>query len=205
MPELLVDLLRHGEPEGGSRFRGRTDDILTDQGWAQLRTAVPKQPPWEQIITSPAKRCAVFAEELATMHQLPHIKEEWLWEMDFGDWDGLTAAEITSKDANWLSTFWQDPTSHTPPGGEPFLQFKQRVLNGWNQLIKQPANRILLISHGGPIRLILAEVLGMPVHNLMRLEVPYAALSQVRVSIDDAGTCHYSLCTHNQQPDTNRK
>jgi len=198
MPELLVDLLRHGEPEGGSRFRGRTDDILTKQGWKQLHAAAPKELRWERIISSPAKRCAQFAKALAATQQQAYCQEEWLWEMDFGEWDGLTATEINTRDPEWLGNFWQNPTHQTAPGGEPFLQFQQRVLKGWKQLVGQPVTKVLLITHGGPIRLILAEVLGMPVHNLMRLEVPYASLSRVRLSIDDSDTCHYSLCSLNQ-------
>jgi broad specificity phosphatase PhoE len=50
-----------------------------------------------------------------------------------------------------------------------------------------------LVSHGGPIRIILAEALGMPPQNLMRLEVPHASLSRVRLSTDETGNIYSSL------------
>jgi len=192
-PELLIDLLRHGEVEGGSCFRGRTDDALTDHGWRQLSSAVEGSNAWEEIICSPAKRCAQFAEHLAGLHGIPCCQAEWLWEMDFGDWEGATAAELAAADAEQLTAFWQDPLNQAPPGGEPFQQFQQRVLDGWHEAVQQTSKRLLMITHGGPIRIILAKVLGMPLQNLMRLEVPHASLSRVRISTDSKGNIYSSL------------
>jgi len=191
--ELLIDLLRHGEAEGGNCFRGRTDDPLTDRGWGQLSGATENKPVWEEIISSPAKRCACFAEHLASTHNIPCRQAEWLWEMGFGDWEGVTATELTATDAEQLNAFWQDPVNQAPPNGEPFKQFQQRVLNGWHETIRHTAKKILVISHGGPIRIILAKTLGMPPQNLMRLEIPHASLSRVRISTDDAGNIYSSL------------
>jgi len=182
MADLLIDLLRHGETEGGSCFRGRTDDELTAHGWSQLSRAIKGQSAWREIISSPAKRCARFAEQLAETHGLPCRQEEWLWEMDFGEWEGATATELMATDADRLNAFWHDPLNQAPPGGEPFQQFQQRVLDGWHETIQQTSAEILLVSHGGPIRIILAQSLGMPPQNLMRLEVPHASLSRVRIS-----------------------
>jgi len=191
--ELLIDLLRHGETEGGSRFRGRTDDVLTDRGWSQLKSATEREPAWEEIISSPAKRCAQFAEHLAETHNISCHQAEWLWEMDFGDWEGATAAELAATDADRLNAFWQNPINQAPPGGEPFQQLQQRVLDGWHKTTQHPSKKILLVSHGGPIRIILANTLGMPSQNLMRLEIPHASRNRVRVSTDDTGNFYSSL------------
>ena len=191
--ELLIDLLRHGEAEGGNRFRGRTDDLLTDRGWGQLNGATEGKPVWEEIISSPAKRCAHFAEHMASTHNISCRQAAWLWEMDFGDWEGMTAAELAATDAEQLNAFWQDPVNQAPPNGEPFKQFQQRVLNGWHETIQHTVKKILVISHGGPIRIILAKTLGMPPQNLMRLEIPHASLSRVRISTDATGNIYSSL------------
>ena len=57
----VVDLLRHGEPDGGQKFRGSVDDPLNVRGWEQMRTAVGNYREWEVIISSPLIRCAAFA------------------------------------------------------------------------------------------------------------------------------------------------
>jgi len=191
--ELLIDLLRHGEAEGGNCFRGRTDDVLTDKGWRQLNEATEGQAAWEEVISSPAKRCARFAQQLADTHSIPCRQADWLWEMDFGDWEGVSADELTATDSQRLSLFWEDPVNQMPPGGEPFQQFQQRVLTGWHETLQHKSKRVLLVSHGGPIRIILAETLGMPAQNIMRLEVPHASLSRVRISIDDTSNKYSSL------------
>ncbi|MHB1590203.1 MAG: histidine phosphatase family protein [Sulfuricella sp.] len=40
MKSTTIDLIRHGEPVGGRRYRGRTDDPLSEKGWNQMWTAV---------------------------------------------------------------------------------------------------------------------------------------------------------------------
>ena len=68
MPETsstLIDLLRHGEPRGGAKFRGHTDDPLSETGWTQMRAAVQGDSPWQVVVSSPLLRCAEFAAELA--------------------------------------------------------------------------------------------------------------------------------------------
>jgi len=56
------DLIRHGEPEGGKRYRGTLDDPLSATGWPQMQAAVSEQDQWDAILTSPMARCRPFAE-----------------------------------------------------------------------------------------------------------------------------------------------
>ena len=60
--DTWVDLLRHGEPVGGSRYRGQVDDALSEKGWQQMWQAVAGRGDWQQIITSPLQRCQAFIE-----------------------------------------------------------------------------------------------------------------------------------------------
>ena len=69
--ETCIDLLRHGEPVGGRRYRGQIDDPLSDTGWQQMRAALADRRDWDIIYTSPLRRCAEFAGELAARHGLP--------------------------------------------------------------------------------------------------------------------------------------
>ena len=59
-----IDLIRHGEPVGGRKYRGQIDDPLSDKGWAQMREAVGDHRPWDVIISSSLSRCLDFAREL---------------------------------------------------------------------------------------------------------------------------------------------
>lgn len=182
MTETLIDLLRHGEPEGGVKFRGQHDDPLSAAGWAQMCGAVGDTDGWEAVVTSPLRRCADFAAELATRLDVPLENEPRLREIGFGAWEGLTAEQVSARAPEALERFWRDPARHTPPGGESLADFETRVAAGWNDLLNRHAGRkVLLVCHGGVIRLILARLLGMPRSHLFRLNVPFASTSRVRV------------------------
>ena len=68
----VIDLLRHGEPVGGRRYRGQQDDPLSDTGWAQMRTSCAEQS-WDAVVSSPLQRCARFAEELVAGAETPLV------------------------------------------------------------------------------------------------------------------------------------
>lgn len=183
---LQLELLRHGETEQGGGLRGSLDDALTEQGWAQLRAAVQDAGPWDRLISSPLQRCARFAEELATAHALPLDYEPGLQELHFGDWEGRSAAELMQSDAEALGQFWADPYGFTPPNGEPLLQFEARVLAALQRLQHNHAGeRLLLVTHGGVMRLLLARARGMPRQNLLQVNVSYA--QRFRLSLAAGG------------------
>lgn len=182
-----VDLLRHGEPEGGQKFRGALDDPLSLRGWEQLRTAVGPYCDWQVIVSSPLIRCAAFAHELAQRLERPLEIIPEFRELHFGDWEGRTSAEIHAADPLALTRFWRDPLNHPVPGGETIVAFDQRVGQAWNALLERHRSRhVLLVAHGGSIRIVLRRVLDMPLQRIWRFEVPYAALSRVRHHRDPA-------------------
>jgi len=182
MAETLIDLLRHGEPEGGVKFRGHRDDPLSADGWEQMRAATAGAAGCEVIVASPLRRCADFAAELAARLGVPLESETRFREIGFGAWEGLTVEQVAASEPQALERFWRDPAQHTPPGGESLAAFEIRVAAGWGDLLSRHAGKkILLVCHGGVIRLILAQVLGMPCSHLFRLNVPFASASRVRV------------------------
>jgi alpha-ribazole phosphatase/probable phosphoglycerate mutase len=182
MSETIIDLIRHGEPVGGQRLRGAQDDPLSELGWQQMRTAIADHRPWQSIIASPLKRCRFFADELASQHDIPLQIREQFREIGFGDWEGLTTAELMAREPQALKRYWRDPENHTPPNGEPLREFVARVHAAWEDLVEESTNQHrLLVCHGGVIRAILVHVLGMPTSRLWNIDVPYANVSRIVV------------------------
>lgn len=182
---LHLDLLRHGETELGGGLRGSLDDALTEKGWAQMRAAVLERAPWDRLVSSPLQRCARFAEELGTQLNLPVSLEKDLQELHFGAWEGQSAAALMEIDAEGLGLFWADPYSFTPPEGEPVSDFSDRVLDAVSRLHRAYAGqRVLLISHGGVMRLLLAQARGLPREQLLNVEVGHGGLFSLRVEAD---------------------
>ena len=184
---LRLDLLRHGETELGGGLRGSLDDALTANGWAQMRAAVMEQGPWDRLVSSPLQRCARFAEELGARLKLPVTLEKDLQELHFGAWEGQSAAALMETDAEGLGLFWADPYRFTPPEGELVSAFSDRVLGAVARLHQAYAGeRVLLISHGGVMRLLLARARGLPREQLLNVEVGHGGLFSLYVAADGA-------------------
>ncbi|MEX0732436.1 MAG: histidine phosphatase family protein [Aquisalimonadaceae bacterium] len=184
-----VDLLRHGQPEGGQRYRGHLDDPLSELGFAQMAAALDPEEHWDAIITSSLRRCRAFAEQLADQRGLPLHVEPGFMEVDFGEWEGLTAEEILARDGDRLAAFWADSVRHPPPGGEHINDFAQRVGRAWDHwTARLQGQRILLICHGGVIRMAVAHALKLPPKAMMAgLSVPYASRTSIRLDHTDYG------------------
>ena len=182
---LRLDLLRHGETELGGGLRGSLDDALTAKGWAQMRAAVVAQGPWDRVVSSPLQRCARFADELGTQLAVLVSLEKDLQELHFGAWEGQSAAALMETDAEALGLFWADPYSFTPPQGEAVSDFSDRVLGAVARLHQAYAGeRVLLVSHGGVMRLLLARARGLPREQLLNVEVGHGALFSLHVAAD---------------------
>ena len=185
----LVDLLRHGEAEGGARYRGSSDDPLTAEGWARMWAALPEDARWDRIVSSPLARCAGFARELSRRRSLPLEVNQDLREMHFGAWEGRTAADLAVIDGEALTRFWQDPLKYTPPGAETLSQLQSRTLGTLKAVITQYRHqRLLLITHGGPIRILLCQALGKPLEKSLQIEVQPASLHRLCGHVDADGT-----------------
>jgi len=198
--KTLVDLLRHGEPMGGRRYRGQTDDPLSDKGWREMREATRAPMEWTRIISSPLGRCAAFAEELAAQRGLPLSFDPRLKEIGFGEWEGCTSKELEATDPERLIRFWSDPSMHTPPGAEPIGQFSVRVINAWQEIVSRHANEhLLLVVHAGVIRMVVAHVLGAPIRNAFRIHVPSAGMTRICIDQNGAYTLP-RLLSHGEAP-----
>jgi len=190
MSDRFVDLLRHGDVVGGGRFRGASDDLLSAVGIAQMRTETEGPQAWDALFSSPARRCADFASECAIRRGLPLELVPEIGERRFGDWENRFASEIPLPA---LRRFWDDPVGFTPPGAESFHALRERVLGGWDRILSRSARFPLVVTHGGVVRIILGEVLEIPFNVLLRIEVPHACRSRLRIP---AGEGNPSLIFH---------
>ena len=176
-----IDLMRHGEPVGGSRYRGQIDDPLSDLGWQQMRNAVPDEIPWQTIISSPLVRCCAFAEELAHANGLVVVSDDRFKEIGFGVWEGMTRDQLRADDPHILQRFFSDPIANRPQGAEALTQFQQRISAAIDDVVNRYSGQhVLVIAHAGVIRAAISYVLGSPIENMFRIKVSNAALTRLR-------------------------
>ena len=198
-------MLRHGELVQSGILCGHTDIALSECGKQQLNDAVAKLPTISHCYSSPLVRCQAFAEQFCRKNQLSLQVLAQLKEMNFGDWDGQDyeslwqERKLLNEETPTLGAFWQNPWQCSPPNGETMIDFTTRVDAVWQQLLQQitelsqattKSENILVLSHGGVIRYILAKVLGLPLPgtaHMTQLDVPYGGLIRLQVFIDSTG------------------
>ncbi len=182
MTDTIIDLMRHGEPVGGRRYRGHTiDDPLTDKGWSQMHGAIGDAHPWDLIISSPLQRCQAFAKELHHRHGIPLQIEEQFKEVGFGHWEGLSHNQVKQDRAEEYQAFYQDPVHSRPQGAENLDAFIQRVTQAYDHHIENnPHKHLLIISHAGVTRAILAHTVHAAPLGLYRIKVTNGGISRIR-------------------------
>jgi len=173
-----IDLLRHGDT-GQRGFRGRLDDALSVAGWEQMRAAVVAGQ-WQAVVSSPLQRCAAFARELAAQRDVPLHLDERLAEYHFGDWQAMPLERIAECDADALEKFWSDPVAHPPPGAESFAMFEARIRAALDDIVRMPQSRVLVITHGGVIRLLQCLCQGRELKEMSSVEAPHASLHRLQ-------------------------
>lgn len=182
-----LDLLRHGECDGGLIFRGDTDSALTDLGQQQMLDALAPEltdttPAWDLIVTSPRQRCFQVAAQLSEKLECALHTVNDFREISFGDWDGLSVEQVQREQPVLLQRYWTQREQVSPPNGEALTDFQQRVTAAYKQLLSEhEGKRLLVITHGGVLRSLIAQVLQMSLTGLQQLHVPHACRSQLKV------------------------
>lgn len=178
-------LIRHGEPQLKQTLLGHTDSLLSDLGWQQLVNNAAKLEDIDLLISSPLKRCAIFAAHFAKQHNLPLQFESQFTESNFGDWDGLPYQVLYERFPQKMHEFFIDPANNTPPNGESLQEFVQRVETALLQLLQaHQGKRIALFVHSGVIRTLIAWCLQMEqlkARQFQHLSIDYGSLTHISV------------------------
>ena len=182
MADTTIDFLRHGEPVGTSTYRGNgVDDPLSEKGWSQMWDAVGNDCPWDVISSSPLSRCKTFAEALAEKHSIPMKVDNRLKEVGFGSWEGRERAEIQKNNAEEYEAFYRDPINCRPDGAEPWDVFFQRVASVYDEVAKKHIGKhVLIVTHAGVIRAVMAHVLGISPEVAYRIQIANAGITRFR-------------------------
>lgn len=182
--ETIIDLIRHGEPVGGRAYRGHNiDDPLSDRGWQQMWQAVGEHAPWSHILSSPLSRCSDFANALAEKHGITVGTDDRLKEVGFGEWEGKTPEQLKLERLEEYEAFYCDPVNARPAGAEVLHSFIQRVTDAYEEAIaRHRGQHILIVTHAGVIRAMLAYVLHAEPLGLYRIKVDNARFSRICIT-----------------------
>lgn len=189
---FTFDLLRHGDT-GQQSYRGQLDDALSPLGWSQMHAAVAGKT-WDRIVASSLQRCAAFAQALAATLEVPLAIDARLAEYHFGHWQGVPIERIAQENPDGLGAFWQDPVAHPPPGAETFNAFGMRLCAALDAHAPVCGERVLVITHGGAIRLLRCLTEGRDYGDMAGIDVPHATLHRLPWSRDSGRRLPQAPC-----------
>lgn len=178
-------LVRHAETSYNrdGMVQGRADHELSERGRAQARALARSlaERPVAAVYSSPLKRAVATAEAIAAEHGLPVQVEPGLIEMDVGEMEGLSLAEMRERYAEFLRE-WLSPGAPTLrlPGGESLEECRDRVGGVIDRLVERhPDGTVVAVSHNFAILTTLCRVLGLPVADFRRLRQGVASYSVI--------------------------
>ncbi|MEN8262766.1 MAG: alpha-ribazole phosphatase [Nitrospirota bacterium] len=186
-----VYLIRHGETEGADarRYKGHIDVPLSENGIEQLKrlsaflSAEGKTScTLGAVYCSGLSRAEKSAEIIAEPFGLKPVVVEDLKERNFGVWEGMSFDEIKEQYPDAFTAWAENPLKFSPMEGESTLDVKDRALRVFNEITeKHNGDNIAIVAHGGINRVILCELLGIPLENIFRIEQDFAALNVIEL------------------------
>jgi broad specificity phosphatase PhoE len=187
---LVTDLVlvRHGQTvwHAENRYAGRSDVALTPRGLEQAAQLAV----WAQtaglaaVWSSTLSRARITAEACSEAAGLPLEVDAGLCELDFGEGEGLTSAEMTERFPDARAAFLADPVAHHLPGGEDPVAAADRFTESLDEIAeKHPDGRVLVVAHSSAIRLALCRLIGVPLAEYRRLfpTLRNCALTELRL------------------------
>ena len=137
---------------------------------------------FDAIYSSPLQRCHKLAQALSIDDTLNFserniVLDDRLKELHFGDWE-LSSWDDIARDV--FDTWANDYANLAPPKGETFSQLHLRAKSFVEDVSNHSQDKnILIITHGGLIRALIAEVLQIPLKRLFRMTIDYASVTQL--------------------------
>ena len=186
-PVTTLILIRHGEthltPERRFSGSGGTNPGLSEHGeWqaAHMAKAVCVRE-IDVLYTSPLLRAKQTAAHIEQHAKLKAIVEDDFTELNFGEWEGLSFAEVKEQDGARLDR-WLASTSLPTPGGESHDQVSARVIPAMYRVAKMHVGKtVAIVAHVTPIKQMLRETLGAPMEIIHRFDLHPCGVSVVSI------------------------
>ena len=182
---MKITLVRHTSLNISSNIcYGQSDVDVSIKFDEELRVLREKllNKEFDAIYSSPLQRCHKLAQALSTDETLNFserniVLDDRLKELHFGDWE-LSSWDDIPRDI--FDTWANDYANLAPPKGETFSQLHARAKSFVDDVSNHSQDKnILVITHGGLIRALIAEVLQIPLKRLFRMTIDYASITQL--------------------------
>ncbi len=166
-------------------MQGQTDIPLSTEGLEQAGCVAERLAAFSSkpsvVISSDLSRARQTAEVIAERLHLCVETTPLLRETNLGDWEGLTHDEINARgDAELFARYQENSFINRPPNSETLESAWERMTTALAQIkTRYPTESLVIVGHGGSMRVLLYEALGAPVETMNRIWLANASLSIV--------------------------
>jgi broad specificity phosphatase PhoE len=185
MTKILLS--RHGHVEGiqPARFRGRAELALTEHGLAQAdalarRIAANWKP--AAVFTSPLQRCVLTGGKIAAACGIKSEVRDGLGDIDYGAWQMRTHDQVSAENPEAYRQWHSAPQLTRFPKGESLQDVMARATDVLREaLLRYPEQTVVLVGHDSVNRVLLLQLLDMPLAAYWRLVQDPCTLNEIDV------------------------
>ena len=204
MQRTRIYLVRHGQVEGHEekRYNGQVNVLLTQLGREQSERVCDRltNVPLRAVYSSDLDRSRYCAELIAATHDLTVYAHETLRELNIGDWEGRTWAELQDAYPEDWQARLLDLVNFQVPGGESLQDAADRIRPTIRKIIEDnPDGDVALVAHGGANRIILLDAIGAPLEQAFSIEQDYGCLNIIDYYADGNAVVKLLNCTAHQE------
>lgn len=150
---------------------GQSDVDVNDQFKEYLETYRQKLPTdFDCVYSSPLNRCKILAENLFSDEIIIDAR---LMEMNFGDWELKNWKDISIEESQ---TWTDDFVNNSPPNGESMKKLFDRIKSFFEEIKSNDFNKVLIVTHGGPIRCFWSIILELNIANAFKIPVGFGEI-----------------------------
>jgi len=207
-------LVRHAPVIGAAgRIYGQDDldcDCSNTDIFTEVAGQLPADPVWlvthlrrTQATAQALRQAGSWQQQSESLE--PEIERD-LVEQHFGDWQGLTYAELEARRDGAYHRFWHAPADHAPPAGESFRDVITRVEQAILRQTERHAGRdIVAVTHGGAIRAALAVVLGLEPERALGFSIDTCSITRFDHIQGPGEGASWRILAVNRHPDNLRR
>jgi len=177
-------LIRHGQSEWNElkKIQGQTNTNLTKHGKDQAKMLANMliDENIDVIYTSDLNRAKDTAKTISEKINKPLIYSEFLREIKFGIWEGLTISEIEDRYKDQYLIWNKSPDELILDNAETLQILKDRVMNWINPiLLENKEKNIAIVSHGTTLKVLMLSLLGIPLFHYKNFTISNVGLSVI--------------------------
>ena len=177
-------LIRHGQSEWNElkKIQGQTNTNLTKHGKDQAKMLANMliDENIDVIYTSDLNRAKDTAKTISEKINKPLIYSEFLREIKFGIWEGLTISEVEDRYKDQYLIWNKSPDELILDNAETLQILKDRVMNWINLiLLENKEKNIAIVSHGTTLKVLMLSLLGIPLCHYKNFSISNVGLSVI--------------------------